>query len=302
MAGMNVVNSFYSCKSVKTVEFVNLIHISRTLMRTKQSSEIEEMQSNRYIREAYHAGKWYKSDPTELNATLSEYLTAAEMELNNSGESNMRIPRGVIAPHAGFSYSGPTAAYAYNALGEALKTWCGTVVVLHPSHHLYLDGCAVSGATTIETPLGDLTIDESLRSELLNTGHFSVMDQETDQREHSGEMQYPYIAKMFLDCSKGTGTTGGNKSSTRRILPIMVGGLSNSQENHFGQILATFLARENVFTVISSDFCHWGQRFGYNPTSPPDHIKAPSSIKEIYQYVSFRCVPVDALHAIVLVN
>jgi AmmeMemoRadiSam system protein B len=237
-----------------------------------------EMNSKRYKREAEHGGSWYQSDPDDLNKDLSGYLQKAEIDQKISAKSPP-IARGIIAPHAGFSYSGPTAGYAYNGLKSALeKGWQGTVLVLHPSHHVYLEGCAISGATSLETPLGDLSVDDSLRSELLNTGEFTVMDKETDENEHSGEMQYPFIAKTFLDSAV--------EASNLLVLPIMVGAISTAQEAHFGRVLSKFVARENVFTVISSDFCHWGARFGYTPTKPPGQIITSGS-KEIYEYVSF---------------
>ena len=244
-----------------------------------------------YIREAYHAGSWYQADPAQLNSTLTEYLSIAQ---NASSASQQGMPRGVIAPHAGFRFSGPTAAYAYVALSEAIqKSWSGTVIVLHPSHHVYLEGCAISGATSLETPLGNIPVDEALRAELLGTGEFTIMSKETDQKEHSGEMQYPFIQKALLDFKESDGDSDGEVGATAtaqslRILPIMIGAVSTSQEQHFGKLLAPFLARENVFAVISSDFCHWGRRFGYAPTSPPDHIQAPNSVKDIHEYVSFN--------------
>jgi|AntRauTorckE5430_2_1112549.scaffolds.fasta_scaffold13894_1 AmmeMemoRadiSam system protein B len=250
--------------------------------------------TKQYIREAYHAGSWYQSEPTLLNATLTNFISSAQNDLPVSSSTTIDLPRGLIAPHAGFSYSGPTAAYAYLALSEALqKSWRGTVVVLHPSHHAYLDGCAISGATSIFTPLGNIQVDEALRAELLNTREFTIMTKETDEKEHSGEMQYPFIQKALLDSNKDDDgeDTGSQKL---RILPIMIGAVSTGQEQHFGKLFAPFLSRENVFTVVSSDFCHWGRRFGYTPTSPPGHIKTPSSVKDIYQYVSFILVLIHA--------
>ena len=81
------------------------------------------------------------------------------------------------------------------------------------------------------------------------------MDKATNEQEHSGELQYPYIHKAVNDV--------GCESCS--ILPIMVGSLNVSQEEAFGKLLAPILARPNVITVISSDFCHWGPRFCYQP-------------------------------------
>uniref|UniRef100_A0A7S2XRP3 Protein MEMO1 n=1 Tax=Attheya septentrionalis TaxID=420275 RepID=A0A7S2XRP3_9STRA len=244
-------------------------------------------------RRAHHAGSWYSSDPQELDIQLSDNLAQVSEE-----DESVRNARGLIAPHAGYSYSGPTAAYAYRSLQDAAPS-IRTVVVLHPSHHVWLDGCALSrmyelsvfsfceyiiishylcyywiilvltwlcalnsfyfactplGATVLETPLGNLEVDEDLRNELLATENFSVMTLKEDEEEHSGEMQYPYIAKVAPHV---------------KVLPIMVGSISTALESKIGALLAPFLARSHIFTAVSSDFCHWGSRFGYTPTGEP---------------------------------
>lgn len=239
-------------------------------------------ESGTYVRRAHHAGSWYSSNTKQLNTTLGRYLSNAEEDLSNStpvpGGNGM--PRGIISPHAGYDYSGPSAAYSYLALREFLTAEAsahhhsaGTqqdtrIVVLHPSHHVYLSGAAVSGATEIQTPLGNLCVDDNLRQSLVKTGKFSTMERHVDEAEHSGEMQYPYIAKVINDV-RGDSST----SFHVKVLPIMIGATSTSQEQKFGRILASFLAQPHVFTVVSSDFCHWGKRFSYYPhlsTNPDD--------------------------------
>jgi AmmeMemoRadiSam system protein B len=122
-----------------------------------------------------------------------------------------------------------------------------------------LDGCAVSGASYIETPLGNLAVCHELRQELLATKHFSIMDQESDQQEHSGEMHYPYIVKAIQDA--------GVLLESIRVLPVMVGGIHEEKEKNFGRLLAPVIARMDVSTIVSTDFCHWGRRFRYQPTA-----------------------------------
>lgn len=103
-----------------------------------------------------------------------------------------------------------------------------------------------------ETPLYDLTIDSKVISDLDATGKFTFMDRKTDEDEHSIEMQLPYIAKVMEEYK-----------DQFTVVPIMVGSLSVEAETMYGEILAPYLADpENLF-VISSDFCHWGQRFRY---------------------------------------
>ena len=88
------------------------------------------------------------------------------------------------------------------------------ILVFHPSHHVYLDGCAISGANVIETPIGNLPVDTELRTEILQLGggnKFDIMEQSVDEAEHSGEMQYPYIAKVINDVNNERRSTTTKK-------------------------------------------------------------------------------------------
>ena len=213
-----------------------------------------------YIRRANYAGSWYEAQESALDEVLTKYLSDASSD--STDEEHTGRVRGLVAPHAGYAYSGPTAAYAYRALVHVLQTQqdVSTILVLHPSHYVYLDGCAVSGASIIETPLGNISVDQELQKEILKSPKFTTMTKSTDEQEHSGELQYPYIAKACKDASR-----------TCSILPIMVGSLNEAQTKSFGTLLAHIVARPNIVTVVSSDFCHWGSRFQYTPfDSQPD--------------------------------
>ena len=232
------------------------------------------MNASSYSRRAYHAGSWYSSDGDSLDKTLSEYLNEAAswQSTEQQQQQQQKQPlRAIICPHAGYSYSGPTAAFSYLHLQQELSkktTPITTILILHPSHHVYLDGIAVSGATQIETPCGNLQIDNDIRQEILSvgSGKVSIMSQRDDEREHSGEMQYPFIAKAC-----------GN-NDTIKVLPIMCGSISNRTEEFYGKLLADFVARPTVLCVISTDFCHWGSRFQFQPT--------PSvSSQQIFEYI-----------------
>lgn len=208
--------------------------------------------SQTYERNASHAGSWYDEDPTRLRNTLEEYMRQAEIESVNQ-------VRGLIVPHAGYRYSGLTAAFSYKTLQECLSqknNSIRTILVLHPSHHVYSQGCAVSGASSLNSPLGNLVVDDDLRREILslNNPTFSVMEQRVDESEHSGEMQYPYLAHVI-------------SNRDIKVLPIMCGALEDMQEKLYGEALAEIIARPEVCTIISSDFCHWGRRFSYQPTT-----------------------------------
>jgi AmmeMemoRadiSam system protein B len=114
----------------------------------------------------------------------------------------------------------------------------------------------------LETPVGNPTVDESLRQEILalksaGNSKFTTMSKRQDENEHSGEMQYPYIAKILSDAQRQNIT----------VTPVMCGSLSTELEIVYGQLLSEIIARPHVLTIISSDFCHWGKRFSYQPFS-----------------------------------
>jgi MEMO1 family protein len=223
-----------------------------------------------YVRRAHHAGSWYSDDANQLREQLKNFLDQAEAKKK---QSTLTLPdttglqrsplRGIIAPHAGYSYSGRTAAYSFLPLLHELQSPMSPIrriLVLHPSHHVYLPGrCAVSNASVLETPLGSLEVDTNLRMELLAIDGIETMDRHEDENEHSGEMQFPYLALCLKE--RGRDTVASNITVT----PVMVGSLTTEEETRFGKALSDIIMRQDVFTVVSSDFCHWGQRFRFQP-------------------------------------
>ena len=145
--------------------------------------------SSNSIREASHAGSWYESDGNQLDQQLSGWLTEAV-----SSTSTRLKARAIIAPHAGYSYSGPTAAFAYKCIDP---TDIDRVFLLGPSHHYSLNTCALTNHAQYETPLYNIKIDTQISGELYKTGLFSIMNKQQDSDEHSLEMHLPYIAKVF---------------------------------------------------------------------------------------------------------
>lgn len=236
--------------------------------KSDHSSSSSSSSSGSYRRRAHYSGSWYDADPNALNETLSAFLSNAVTTPTTPTTAAATTPpstnrlRALISPHAGYSYSGPTAAYAYQALHKELgdpHSPIQSILVLHPSHHVHLLTCAVSAATHLETPLGPLTVNDALRQEILQLGsNFTVMTQAVDEEEHSGELQYPYLAKICQDCHK----------KQVSVLPVMCGALSCASEQAVGRQLAAIVARPEILTVVSTDFCHWGSRFSYQPTPP----------------------------------
>ncbi|KAF4622838.1 hypothetical protein D9613_001848 [Agrocybe pediades] len=180
---------------------------------------------------------------TTLDRELDEWLAKVE----NGEPYPIKGCKAIIAPHAGYSYSGPAAAWAYKSIDtRPIKR----VFILGPSHHFYLNGCALSNCKEHETPIGNLPLDLDTIKELKDTGNFETMSLKADEDEHSIEMHLPYVRKMFAGMDI-------------RIVPIVVGSITQRTEASFGSILAPYLASDDTFFVISSDFCHWGTRFQY---------------------------------------
>lgn len=195
------------------------------------------------IRNASHAGSWYTENATELEEELDDYLSKAEKTLP-AGKL-----KGIIGPHAGFSYSGPTAAWAYINIDP---TEYKRVFLLGPAHKVYLDGCALSQCSIFETPLGNIDIDLDTVKALRDTGEFKEFSLAKDEDEHSLEMHLPYIKKIFGD-------------HPFKLVPIVVGSIDHKKEQKFGKILSEYVEDEENLFVISSDFCHWGDNFDYKP-------------------------------------
>ncbi|KAF4351123.1 hypothetical protein G4B88_015904 [Cannabis sativa] len=192
------------------------------------------------VRRASHAGSWYSDDPKKLGEELEGWL-------RESGVTKSPQVRGVIAPHAGYSYSGRAASYAF---GNIDPTNITRVFLLGPSHHYYTLKCALSMASVYKTPIGDLPIDLEVIHELKATNKFERMSIHTDEAEHSMEMHLPYLAKVF-------------EGHTIKVVPILVGAVKAENEAMYGALLAKYVDDPQNFFSVSSDFCHWGSQFGY---------------------------------------
>ncbi|KAI5862995.1 memo-like protein-domain-containing protein [Durotheca rogersii] len=208
-------------------------------------------------REASHAFSWYDGDAASLSSQLDSFLADVPSSIH---DSSLPIPGAkiVIAPHAGYSYSGPCAAWAYKSLDLSRAK---RIFVLGPSHTYYLLGCALTKYAKYATPFGDLTVDEDVAQQLRDTGKFQDIPNRSDVDEHSLEMHLPYIYKRLTQ-------TFASEAEYPTIVPVLVGDNSGAQEKEFGEVLAPYLQDPDNAFVVSSDFCHWGTRFSYTAYAP----------------------------------
>lgn len=205
-------------------------------------------------RRASHAGSWYEAGASTLSTSLEAWLSEARA----AGVAADSTLAAIIAPHAGYSYSGPAAAHAYAAVDPAAYT---TVFVLGPSHHVHVSRQAcVTGCEVLATPLGGLAVDGDIGAQLVRVRAggrdlFFEMDSAVDEDEHSIEMHLPYLRHLFGREADVGGTV--------KVVPVMVGALDAATERALGDVFARWLGRPGVLFVVSTDFCHWGRRFGY---------------------------------------
>ncbi|KAF7784352.1 hypothetical protein Agabi119p4_517 [Agaricus bisporus var. burnettii] len=210
------------------------------------------------FRGAAHAGSWYTSNAPQLTADLSGWLSLVRPRREDE-EFPVQGCKAIIAPHAGYSHCGETGAWAYKSIDPSTTR---RVFVIGPSHFWRIDNCALSRCHTYDTPIGTLPVDTDVVVSLYETGLFRWMNLTRDEREHSIEMQLPYLRRVC-------------EGKDIKIVPIMVGDITKEQELEYGRILAPYLAEEGTVFIASSDFCHWGPDYYYTFYFPKPNC-APS--------------------------
>ena len=197
------------------------------------------------MRKSPIAGTWYPGDSEKLKALIDDLLKNAKLpDLKGT-------PFGVIAPHAGIQWSGQAAAPAFKALqGGNIKR----VILIGPSHYSYFNGIATSGADFYETPLGKVPVDKKISDKLYEQPLFKG-PRNAETPEHSLEMELPFLQVVLKDFA---------------IVPLVVGDLSTNNYAKAAEAIKSCIDNMTV-VVVSSDFTHYGSRFGYVPFK--DNIK-----------------------------
>ena len=175
------------------------------------------------------AGTFYPSDPRLLRAQVEQLLAAAR--------TADVAPKALIAPHAGYVYSGPIAASAYKTLApRALEI--RRVVLLGPSHFVPFRGIALPGPGAFRTPLGDVELDEPACAAL--AGRHGVMRlAEAHAREHSLEVQLPFLQLVLPQF---------------RLVPLAVG---FATDDDVAAVLDELWGGDETLIVVSSDLSHY---------------------------------------------
>ena len=195
------------------------------------------------------AGLFYPKESTELGAMLDKLLAAA----NPPALTNVRA---IICPHAGYIYSGPTAAYSYKTVQGANFS---TAIILAPSHYAWFEGASVCSADLFRTPLGDIQISPRARK-LAERKPFGLEikaqverpgwaaqasrpmpatgEDTPDTWEHSLEVQIPFLQKVLPRC---------------QIVPVVMG---QTDPAAAARALEDFIDAQTLI-IASSDLSHY---------------------------------------------
>lgn len=176
------------------------------------------------------AGMFYPDNPGELAATVDGLLQNATPP--DSGQ-----PKALIVPHAGYAYSGPTAAQAYAAI-RPWRSQIRRVVLLGPTHRVAVNGLALPEAERWATPLGDLRLDSDSLTRLQGLPQI-VRSDLVHAREHSLEVHLPFLQRLLDDFT---------------LVPLAVG---HASPEAVAEVLDLLWGGPETLIVISSDLSHF---------------------------------------------
>lgn len=192
------------------------------------------------------AGSFYPDDKASLQKTVESYFSQAPV-------SGQHQPLAVIVPHAGYVYSGAVAAAGFKQIDR--DAGFKRIFLIGSSHTTHFNGAAVTTAANFITPLGNVGVD-SLAATLVNRYKFITDDEQVHRREHSLEVQLPFLQYWLHKPFK--------------IVPIIVGGGSVETCRQLASALEPYFNAENLF-VISTDFSHYP---GYEDAKVSDNLMA----------------------------
>ena len=184
------------------------------------------------------AGFFYPGDAPTLTGAVRKYLAEADAKIPDRIHGRpATVPKAIIVPHAGYVYSGLTAAAAYRTLAPA-RGIIKRVVMLGPCHRVAVRGLALPSATAFRTPLGDVAIDRDAVDAIRALPGVEIFDA-THKDDHALEVHLPFL-QVVLDDFK--------------IVPMIVGGAA---PDDVARVLETLWGGPETLILISSDLSHY---------------------------------------------
>jgi AmmeMemoRadiSam system protein B len=193
------------------------------------------------VRPAAVAGLFYPGNPVALRSNVELLLAACSRQLTDEPDAAHgaagRPPKAVIAPHAGYAYSGPVAASAFSALAGA-AAGVRRVVLLGPSHRVPLRGLGLPGVESFATPLGVVPLDLDAAAAVERLPQVAVRP-DAHEAEHSLEVELPFLQVVL---------------GAFELLPLVVGQAGGDE---VAEVLEQAWGGEDTLLVVSSDLSHY---------------------------------------------
>ena len=204
-------------------------------------------------------GRWYPADAETLRKQIEGFFEKAQVQ-------PIKNVIGFILPHAGYQFSGQTAAFGLKTADRQYKR----VVIIGPSHRVPMeDVLSVPRVTHYGTPLGEIPLDSEFIDKLLKYSIFQNVPH-VHEYEHSVQIELPLLQYMQQDFE---------------LVPIVAGACSFEKISKAGKILRS-LVDEQTLIIASSDFTHFGPNYGYVPFTED----IPEQIRKLdigaYEYIS----------------
>lgn len=190
------------------------------------------MEAMRNLRPSAVAGTWYPGARAALQQAIDAHLAAVP-------EIDERCPHALIAPHAGLVYSGPVAAFAYKLVRNCRYT---AIVLVGPSHFVGFDGVSIWPRGAWATPFGEVAVEETLAAAIAAASPEVVEHAAAHGREHSLEMQMPFVASLLPGVP---------------VVPLVMGYQTRRTAEAFGDALGAALDGHEALLVASSDLSHY---------------------------------------------
>ncbi len=205
------------------------------LFTSPSSSSLGAGDEDSGVREPVLAGTWYLGSPEKLREQVTSFLSRA------TGEPIQGEVIGLVVPHAGYMYSGQVAAFGYKHLqGRNIKR----VILVGPSHYVDFKGIALDPHAGYRTPLGTISVDRAFAGELLGTSSRLHWVPEAFRREHSIEIQVPFLQTVLKEFS---------------IVPILMRDSDDAACAALAESLSKILRKPQEKTLIlaSTDLSHF---------------------------------------------
>lgn len=213
------------------------------------------------------AGTFYPGNAVQLSHDVEHLLQEAA--------TTASCPKAIIAPHAGYIYSGPIAAALYSRVKNAADR-ITTVVLLGPSHRVGFEGIAASSADMFRTPLGDIPLDKSQIGQIIGLPNTGYLDKAHDQ-EHSLEVHLPFLQAALNEF---------------QLIPLVVG---DAAPEDVARVLQNLWGGDETLVVISSDLSHYQNYTEAQSTDRETALQIESLSNSIKGDQACGCRPINGL-------